>query len=83
MTYNILADCHLQTHSSQYSYTSDAHLSLDYRGYRIIEEIKHLDCDVVCLQEVDDFFYEKSLRPAMKMYVQYPPISSPISSPLR
>ena len=40
---------------------------MDYRGYRIVEEIKHFDTDIVCLQEVDDEYYHHTLAATLEM----------------
>lgn len=65
MTYNILAECARK--ACDYSYTDSVQLGMNYRGYRIIEEIKHFDCDIVCLQEVEVDYYYNSLLRTMQM----------------
>ncbi|XP_067946489.1 uncharacterized protein [Watersipora subatra] len=65
LTYNILAEC--ARVQSDYSYTDNIHLGIDYRSCRIMEEIKHFDCDIVCLQEVDVDYYNKSLAKMLEM----------------
>ncbi|KAL4499815.1 hypothetical protein ABPG72_015164 [Tetrahymena utriculariae] len=57
-SYNILADTH--TDPSYYPYCPKQYLNFDYRKWKIVEEIKLINSDIVCLQEVDhieDFYY--------------------------
>lgn len=59
MSYNILCDKYATP--AQYGYTASCDLSWEYRKGRILEEIRCLDADIVCLQEIDresfdDFF---------------------------
>ena len=69
LTYNILAECHRLRYDKQYNYTDEVHKDMDYRDYRILEEIKQFDCDIVCMQEVEEIYYRHSLIKSMQMYV--------------
>ena len=69
LTYNILAECHRLRYDKQYNYTDEVHKDMDYRDYRILDEIKHFDCDIVCMQEVEEIYYRHSLIKSMQMYV--------------
>ena len=60
LDYNIL--CEVYSHETQYGYTPAKALSWDYRSKLIIEEIKELNADIVCLQEVNKITYEEFLR---------------------
>ena len=62
VTYNILADCHIQKDCTYYSYTEPQFLNKDYRQARILDELEYLDGDVVCLQEVSPDFYDTVLK---------------------
>ena len=57
MSYNVLADRLAST--DKFSHTTSKVLHFDYRGPRIIEEIKQSEANVFCFQEVDrvsDFY---------------------------
>lgn len=64
VSYNMLADCHLLRNN--YTYTDAKYLKPEYRLTNVIEELKYLDGDVVCLQEVDPGFYNDQLLPVMR-----------------
>ncbi len=51
LTYNIL--CHTYASQTHYGYTPSQALSWDYRKELILQEIRELNADIVCLQEVD------------------------------
>ena len=63
MSYNILCDKYATT--SQYGYTALHDLSWDNRKFRILEEVRSHDADIVCLQEIDresfDDFFRREL----------------------
>lgn len=59
VTYNIL--CESMRLQVDYSHTDESYLGPDYRGYRIIQEVKHLNPDVVCFQEFDEGHHHDSL----------------------
>ncbi len=51
MSYNLLAD--RLALPKYFPHTTPALLSFQFRGPRIITEIRLSDCDILCLQEVD------------------------------
>ena len=63
MSYNILCDKYATT--AQYGYTAPHDLSWDNRKFRILEEVRSHDADIVCLQEIDresfDDFFRREL----------------------
>ncbi|KAL8611335.1 hypothetical protein ACOMHN_014390 [Nucella lapillus] len=62
--YNILAECHRR--KSTYKNTPDEFLGQEYRHNRLMQELKYLDGDIVCLQEVDPDYFNTILLPAMR-----------------
>ncbi|XP_060577975.1 myb-like protein X isoform X2 [Ruditapes philippinarum] len=64
VSYNILADCHL--FKNDYSFTESKYLQPEYRLKNVIGELKYLDSDIVCLQEVGPQFFNDQLLPSMK-----------------
>ncbi|KAJ8315192.1 hypothetical protein KUTeg_007342 [Tegillarca granosa] len=66
ISYNILAQCHLERNNDGYSYTEREFLELKNRHDRLMEELKSLDGDVVCLQEVEPEYYSNYLQPSFK-----------------
>ncbi|KAK3097801.1 hypothetical protein FSP39_013307 [Pinctada imbricata] len=63
-SYNILAQCHLDR--NDYSFTEDCYLALDYRHEKLMKEMKFLNADIVCMQEVGPSYFESKLLPAMR-----------------
>ncbi|WAR08712.1 CCR4-like protein [Mya arenaria] len=63
-SYNMLADCHL--FRNDYSFTEAQFLAPEYRLKTVIEELKYLDSDIVCMQEVAPDYYNGQLAPALK-----------------
>ncbi|KAH9508393.1 hypothetical protein Btru_055090 [Bulinus truncatus] len=63
VSYNILADCHLQR--GDYSYRKPQFLEQDYRHFVLMKEMDYLDGDIVCMQEVNPKYYHDVLLPAM------------------
>ena len=61
MSYNVLAD--RLASLSKFSHTTAPILHFDYRGPRIIEEIRQSKASIICLQEVDRVkdFYQPQL----------------------
>ena len=52
MTYNVLARCnadsmHARSHASA--------LTWSFRRKRLLDEIASRDCDLICLQDIDDY----------------------------
>ncbi|KAL8897223.1 MAG: hypothetical protein Q9207_007319 [Kuettlingeria erythrocarpa] len=60
LSYNTLCDKYAT--ASQYGYTPSDVLSWNYRRNIILDEIKDLDADIVCLQEVDQERYNEFFR---------------------
>ena len=57
LSYNILADCYSKYF--MFKYVRHGYLSFQYRSHKILEELKHSNSDIICLQEVDhieDFY---------------------------
>lgn len=66
VTYNVLADCHVQTDYA--SIYDPQHINAEFRHKQIIKELEYLDGDIVCLQEVSPDFYERQLRDYFTRY---------------
>lgn len=67
VTYNILSEVIRKKHDKEYhAYTEEKYLDLRYRHKRIIQELRYLDPDIVCLQEVDGQYFKDTLQPDMK-----------------
>lgn len=64
VSYNILAQCHLER--GNYSFTKPEFLAADHRYQKLMEEIRYLNGDIVCMQEVDTAFYNGILAASMK-----------------
>ena len=65
VSYNILADCHMRKIPNTYDYTEPQFLDQEYRHKLLIEELKYLDSDIVCMQEVGPDYFKNLLEPAM------------------
>ncbi|KAG1668882.1 hypothetical protein FOA52_016051 [Chlamydomonas sp. UWO 241] len=61
ITYNILANKFAR--GGQHSYCPDAFLDWSYRSAMIKDELARYDCDLVCLQEVEDGVFDDELCP--------------------
>ncbi len=61
LSYNLLAD--RLAHASRYPHIPRSILAFNYRGPRIVAEIRESEADILCLQEVDHVsdFYAKEL----------------------
>ena len=66
VSYNILADCH--TKPSYYPYRDPKYLEQDSRHGVLMAELKALDADIFCLQEVGSTYYAEKLEPEMRKY---------------
>uniref|UniRef100_UPI00398E62A2 2',5'-phosphodiesterase 12-like n=1 Tax=Pristiophorus japonicus TaxID=55135 RepID=UPI00398E62A2 len=64
VSYNILADCHILP--GYYSYISADQKLMVTRHGQLMVELKTLNGDVVCLQEVGPEYYRSLLLPAME-----------------
>ena len=70
MSYNVLAD--RLASLKHFGHTTRSILSLQFRGPRIITEIRESNADVLCLQEVDRLdFYEPMLNALGYSLVHY------------
>jgi len=63
VSYNILADCHAQR--AHYKWISEEHVSVEYRHQRLMKELKYLDGDIICIQEIGPDHYSKLLQPQL------------------
>ncbi|XP_043919403.1 CCR4-Not complex 3'-5'-exoribonuclease subunit Ccr4-like [Protopterus annectens] len=64
VSYNILADCYIP--SGCYPHVPVEKLKMTERHKQLITELKFLDGDIVCLQEVDPHYYKDILFPFME-----------------
>ena len=60
LSYNIL--CEHQATRSQYGYVPQRVLDWDFRKELILDEVRHHDADIVCLQELDKVNYDEFFR---------------------
>jgi CCR4-NOT transcription complex subunit 6 len=65
LDYNILCDKYATV--AQYGYTPTKALSWEYRRELILNEIRSLDADIVCLQEIDVESYNEYFRKELAM----------------
>ncbi|XP_041354854.1 muscle M-line assembly protein unc-89-like [Gigantopelta aegis] len=65
VSYNILADFNMRKIANTYDYTEPQFLEQDYRHKLLIDELKYLDSDIVCMQEVNPDYFKNLLEPAM------------------
>ncbi|KAL6715903.1 Glucose-repressible alcohol dehydrogenase transcriptional effector [Lecanora helva] len=65
MSYNILCDKYATT--AQYGYTASRDLAWEHRKFRILEEIRSHDADIVCLQEIDRESFDEFFRRELAM----------------
>ena len=63
ISYNILCDKYAT--ASQYGYTPSAALAWDHRKVVILDELKHHNADIICLQEVDRESFDEWFRPEL------------------
>lgn len=69
MSYNVLADQLAQNHANLYQHSMDSDvLKWESRHRRLMEEIQKLDCDILCLQEVQASHFETYFRNELKDY---------------
>lgn len=61
-SFNLLADCFCQPNN--WPYVNQNYLKFNYRKHLIIQAIKKLDSDVICLQELDNFeeYYKQAFE---------------------
>lgn len=66
VSYNILADCHAQRdYTEPGSWIAKEHLAIKYRHDRLMKEIRFLDSDIICFQEVGTDYFTSVLKPAL------------------
>lgn len=63
MTFNILSDQYATP--AQYGYTPNWALDWNSRKDLILQEISSRDCDIICLQELEQCQYEELFRPEL------------------
>ncbi|XP_062981455.1 protein angel homolog 2 [Elgaria multicarinata webbii] len=66
MSYNILSQDLLEDNSHLYKHCQRQILSWNYRFPNILEDIKRLDADVLCLQEVQEDQYGIEIKPSLE-----------------
>lgn len=66
MSYNILAQDLLEDNSHLYRHCQRRLLHWRFRFPNILKEIKHLDADILCLQEVQEDHYGAEIRPSLE-----------------
>jgi len=71
VSYNVLANCHSQKDFSgeKAPWITDEQLSQDARHQQLMKELKYLDSDIVCLQEVEGSHMQDLLIPDMEALV--------------
>lgn len=70
-SYNILAECHLNSHKESYFPDSPQSLDPAFRIERLLEEMRYLDADVICLQEVSPDYFTRIIEPTLQMQVYF------------
>uniref|UniRef100_A0A4W3IEZ6 Angel homolog 2 (Drosophila) n=1 Tax=Callorhinchus milii TaxID=7868 RepID=A0A4W3IEZ6_CALMI len=65
MSYNILAQDLLEDNNHLYRHCSWPLLQWEFR-FNIFQELKQLDADILCLQEVQSNHYKKQLKPKLE-----------------
>ncbi|NXW06726.1 ANGE2 protein, partial [Fregetta grallaria] len=66
MSYNILSQNLLEGNSHLYKHCRQRLLIWTYRFPNILQEIKQLDADVLCLQEVQEDHYRTEIKPSLE-----------------
>ncbi|XP_054844765.1 protein angel homolog 2 isoform X2 [Eublepharis macularius] len=66
MSYNILSQDLLEDNSHLYKHCRHQILSWNYRFPNILSDIKQLDADVLCLQEVQEDHYGAEIKPSLE-----------------
>lgn len=66
LSYNILAQDLLEDNSHLYRHCSQPLLQWGFRFPNILKELKQLDADIMCLQEVQDNHYGMQLKPILE-----------------
>nr|XP_033793779.1 protein angel homolog 2 [Geotrypetes seraphini] len=66
MSYNILSQDLLEDNSHLYNHCRKPVLIWRYRFPNILRELKELDADILCLQEVQEDHYRTQIRPSLE-----------------
>lgn len=68
VSYNVLAECHALRCAKEgsYSWLSVDNLLTEARNKRLQQELKYLDADIVCLQEVGKDYFNGTLQPVFQ-----------------
>uniref|UniRef100_UPI00398EAEAC protein angel homolog 2 isoform X2 n=1 Tax=Pristiophorus japonicus TaxID=55135 RepID=UPI00398EAEAC len=66
MSYNILSQDLLEDNNYLYRHCSQPLLQWGFRFPNILKELKQLDADILCLQEVQDNHYGQQLKPVLE-----------------
>ncbi|XP_078085936.1 protein angel homolog 2 isoform X2 [Mustelus asterias] len=66
MSYNILAQDLLEDNGHLYKHCSQPLLQWGFRFPNILKELKQLDADILCLQEVQNNHYRQQLKPVLE-----------------
>ncbi|XP_023219965.1 protein angel homolog 1-like isoform X1 [Centruroides sculpturatus] len=66
MSYNILAQKLLEDNSLLYCHCEPNILDWEYRSKNLLQEIQELQCDIICLQEVQDDHYYNLFKPFLE-----------------
>jgi mRNA deadenylase 3'-5' endonuclease subunit Ccr4 len=65
VSYNILAQDLLNKNANLYANINQLYLSWDYRKRKIYEELKYLNSDVYCFQEMQEDHYRQYFMPKL------------------
>uniref|UniRef100_A0A8D0HPK3 Angel homolog 2 n=1 Tax=Sphenodon punctatus TaxID=8508 RepID=A0A8D0HPK3_SPHPU len=68
MSYNILSQDLLEDNFHLYKHCRESVLIWNYRFPNILREIKDLDADVLCLQEVQEDHYRREIKPTLESW---------------
>lgn len=71
MSYNMLADTYVDSEHSRevlFAYCPVEFLNFEYRKQLLIKEILGYNGDIICLQEVDSFFFKQTLSHVLDRY---------------
>ncbi|XP_072173207.1 protein angel homolog 2-like [Diadema setosum] len=66
VSYNILAQCLLDSHRHLYRHCPQKYLVWEYRRHNILRELKEANAEIVCLQEVQQSHYEDFFKPQLE-----------------
>lgn len=66
MSYNILSQDLLEDNSSLYSHCRRPYLFWNYRLPNILRELREINADILCLQEVQEDHYQEQIKPSLE-----------------